>query len=484
MPAKGQSLVAASFGYLKGLINPGTLGYVPSKRGQLISTQRFRNNYAPMNFREQAATCRMAADHNWFLRPVLSLRAAVHGAGFALVDPPDGGDGVMLDGYDVGALVDDILHEDLVTGNLVALWRKDQDAPPVTIIDAERVEYRSVGGVETLHMSFAADKLMRNSGAQLRYSYQTSLGNRMFQAMCDGKPITIVKGQDKEWNFAVLPGGKRRGRLTVPELVSVLDDIDMIELAKVGDWNLLWKRKDVIRFWTKGYAVKSGGGAGTESVNITKAQIKELGEGAKEINGPVDIPRNHDLSAEYLTIHPDMLEPKHTAGVIERLLHFGGPEAVALFGSFSQQNGAAPSLMRNARARANVARNRAEKFLHMILSEEEFDSLGYASPDQNLRARWSMRPLHSIDELTRIVKETAGGVASPQTRRDLMDLDDAQESQRMRAAAENWQGYVPPFESAQGLVASAYPDIYPDAPKNVPPGSGGEAGRPSAAEES
>lgn len=475
MSSKGQSIIAASFEYLKGIINPASLGYVPSKRATLLSAQKFRNNYAAMEFREQAATCRMAAEVNWFLRPVVDLRAAVHAAGFGIVGLQEGSEAPR---YDFAALVDDLIQEDLVTSNLICLWRKGEDMPQVSVLDAERCMYRAAGGVETLHLSLPADALMKGASPELKALYREQLGARMFEAMCNGRGITIIKGKDAEWNFAVLAGGKRRGGLTTPQLVSVLDDIDQMELAKVGDWNLLWKRKEVIRFWKKGYAVKSGGGAGIESVNISKAHIKQLGEGAKEINGPSDIPVNHDVETSYLTIGPEQLEAKHLEGIIDRLLHFGGPEAVALFGSFSQQNGAAPSLMRNARVRASVARSRVERMLGMLLTEPEFSSFGIRSA-ADLRVRWSQRPLHSIDELTKLVKETAGGVASPQTRREMLDLDDAFETERMKSAAGDWEGYVPVFEASQGLLREARPEIYRGQPAaQANPSPPGDPGRP------
>lgn len=480
MPAKGQSRIAASFDYGSIGVPYGVGYYRSAARPQQVDRQKWRNNYARMSVRDLIATCRRAAEHNWFLRPVLETRAAVHAAGFRMMRAR-GGD--ALPNYDFQSLAEDLIAEDLVSSNLVCLWRKGVKNPVVTVLDAERVELRQVGGLEEIRVSFSQDVRMR-ANLDLRKQYESALGKRMVDCMCHGKELSVIKDDDDEWNFAVLPGGKRRGCLTVPEVVPVLDDLDMIELAKVGDWNLLWKRKDVIRLWKKGYKVTSGQGAGTESVNITSKQVTEIGDGAAKINGPVDIPANHDVTSEYLLISPDELAPKHLEGAIDRLMMFGGIESVVLLGSFSQQNGAAPSLMRNARARAARSRSRVERMLRMILAEEEFAEMGLAADHA---VRWSRAPLHSVEELRQLVSGTGDGVASPQTRRDWLDLDNEAEGERHREAQDNWRDYVPIFESSQSLVSAAFPDVYPAAKtggeggEGGEGGGGGEPGRPSEA---
>lgn len=480
MPRKGQSRIAANFDYLGGNI-PYGVGYCRSGgRPQQVDRQKFRNNYARMDIRDLIATARRAAEHNWFLRPVLDVRAGVHSQGFRMIDSASGSD-VDLRGYDLQGLVEDLIQEDLVASNMVCLWRKGEDSPPVTVLDSERVRYRQVGGLEEIRISFSADRLMKANRA-LEDQYIKTLGRKMYDCMCSGNEMVIIKDHDDDWNFAVLPGGKRRGCLTVPETASVLDDLDMLELAKVGDWNLLWKRKDVMRFWKKGYKVTSGPGAGTESVNITKSQVTEIGEGAKQINGPVDIPMNHDVSAEYLTISPDELEGKHLQGSIDRLMLFGGIEAVVMLGSFSQQNGAAPSLMRNARARASRSRDRVERMLRQILSSEEFAS--FPMLDQ-IKFRWSQAPLRSVDEIAKMVQTTGGGIASNQTRREWFDLDNEVEGERMLQMRGDWEKYVPVFEPSQSLVQMAFPGIYGKANTSTSSSSSstsGDPGRPGGSD--
>lgn len=410
----------------------------------MIDAQKGRRNYHRMTRREQGALCRRAAGTNWFLRPVLGLRQAATVAGFRATA------GVNEDYRDwLADLVDDMVDEDLHTSNVVCLWRKGGDGVPrVEVLDMAQVDYRSCGGVERITISVSKDPVLRSKEAY--EMARAALGDKMAKACLQGGSATILKGHDDEWDFEVSMDGKNRGALVVPEVVSVLDPLDYMELMGVGDWNLGWARKDVIRMIKKGYKVTQGQGAGVNSVDIKEPEIEELGTAWSGINGNVTIPANHDVDPSYLLVDSGVFDPKQVKSAIERLMVFGGLEAVTLFDSFSQQNGVAPSLLRNARERGIARRARMERLLRRVLAADEFQDVVDAP---RAEFAWSMRPFYSVTDLMELVRGTADGVASPQTRREMLDLDDTRESERMREAHARREDYTPPFEARQGMAA-------------------------------
>jgi hypothetical protein len=453
------------------------------KRPVLIDQQKMRNNWSKVPLPSQIEVCRRVAAENWFVRGVAELRIPSVVAGFKLIPRLGGvpaGEPVVVgvgpsavEGYDFASLVFDIATEEFIASNVVALWRKGSADPVVTILDGERVGYRSCGGLERITLKFTADLVMKRDTAN-KQTYILNLGQRVYDAQCQGKEVTIVKGLDPDWEFEVMAGGKRRGVFATPELVGILDDLDWMELMKAGDWNLGWFRQQVIRIIRKGYAVTVGQGAGVNSVDMTDKERDNLGEGFSKVVGAGNAPVNHDVAINYLTIPPENFDPKQVNGAIDRLLFWGGIEAVALFGSFSQQNGASPSLMRNLRVRIQHKRERIVAFLRRIFAHEEFASLRVETYDFD----WSVKGLYSMEELLNLVRGTAGGVASPQSRRKWLDLDNAEESRLMKEAHADRTAHTPPFEEKQALVAPQFPQDFPGGKSSQPAGPEGDPGRP------
>lgn len=460
-PSPGLDFVTASFDHGFGA---GKLPIWHSPRGgpTLISQQKQRNNWYGMDIRGQMSGCRKVSDQNGLVRPVVDLRHASITAGFRLMS--EGGEDPDAE-YDFAGLVDDIIREDLTTDAVVALWRKDETNPVISILDAERCDYSSVGGIDRIRLRVPQDHAMAKDKA-LKNAYIERLGQRMYDAYCGGKVIDIVRGHDEDWDFRVMTSGKRRGCFRTPELVGILETIDFLELMGVGDWNLAWFRKDVIRLIKKGYK-GTGQHAMTGSVDLTKPQEEQLGKGFSSLSGNANVPANHDVDASYLTMDPSNFDPAQVKAAIDRFLMWAGIEGVILLGSFSQQNGAAPSLMRNHRTMVFSKRTRVERFLREILAADEFQ--GLVDDPAKQRFGWSVKSLYSVDEIAKLVTATADGIASPQTRRQWLDLDDRVESELMRKAHANREDYTPPFEARQGLLKVDGSD---------PGGGGGEPGRP------
>jgi hypothetical protein len=437
----------------------------------MIDLQKGRNNYYKMEVRDQCSICRRMSERNWFLRPVQRLRHASWSEEFRAIDAK-GLD--MKKQYAFAPLAEDILHEHLISTNVVCMWRKGEKLPVVSVLDAETVDYKSVGGREQITIQYSKDEVMARD-KENKAAYIEILGEKVYKAYITGGKVTIIKGVDEEWDFETMIDGKRRGVFCIPEMIPILDTIDYVELMGIGDWNLAWARKDVIRLIKKGYKVAHGQGSGVNSVDITTKEINDLGEGFTKISGNATVPANHDVDPSYLTVPSDNFKPEQVESAMDRLLHYGGIEAVVLFGSFSQQNGAAPSLMRNARTLAFAVRGRIEELLRRIFAADEFKGLDWGGED--MRFHWGVKSLYSMDELLALAKGTNDGTASPQTRRAILGLDNEIEVERLKEAHADRAGYAPPFEAGQALLPAMFEDLA-TASSAATPTTPGEPGRP------
>jgi hypothetical protein len=475
-PTASASVACAGFqwsGGFGGVTKPVWMSPGGGDGRTMIDFQKGRNNYYSMPVQTQVSMCRRMSERNWFLRPVVETRHASYCEDFDALNQVGES---MSNQYAFGPLVADIMHEVLVSSNVVCMWRKGQKLPNITVMDAEKVDYKASGGLERIKVSYAQDQEMAKDKNR-ESEYRKLLGDKMYEAMTKGKPLEIIKGMDEEWDFETLIGGKRRGVFCIPEMVSILDCVDYAELMGIGDWNLAWARKDVIRGIKKGYPVTHGQGAGVNSVDITDLEIAALGEGfGEKVNGNAVVPMNHDVNPFYLTMDGANFDPKIMESAWDRLLHYGGIEAVVLFGSFSQQNGAAPSLMRNHRTRTFKLRRDVEGLLRRIFLAKEFNSLDWGGGDAPPSFFWGVKSLYSMDELLSLSKGTADGVVSPQTRRAWLGLNDRIEGDRMEAAHAARTRYAPPFEAGQALLPAMFDDL---ATADAVPAPPAEPGRPA-----
>lgn len=454
------SAVAAAFEWsvpgMGGLSRP--VWMAPKGGLSMIDTLKGRNNYYKMDVRDQASICRRMAERNWFLRGVLPMRRASITEDFRAMDDK----GQDLSGqYDLRSLVKDVVDERLVTTNVVCLWRKGTELPTVTVLDAETVDYSAAGGLERITIQYSKDEVMAKD-KENKDQYIKILGQRAYDAYTTGGKLTIIKGEDEnEWDFEVMISGKRRGVFCIPEPIPYLDTIDYLELMGIGDWNLAWFRKDVMRIIRKGYKGTQGGGV--NAVDISKDDIKKIGDGFSNLSGNVNVPANHDVDPFYFTVDPANFKPEMVESAIDRLMIYGGIEATILMGSFSQQNGAAPTLMRNARTYAFAVREEIESLLTRILAAPEFSSISGGKGKQGFPTvsfQWGVKSLYSIEEMTTLSRNLHNGTASTRTIREMFGLSDTVEGERIMEEHKNRKANTPSFESGQGLLPMLFPEDF------------------------
>ena len=435
--------------------------------GSVVDTvrglQRFRKNHVKSNIKDQFKLARFLYETNWFARSVLKVQLGVFGAGFqfkgeeakvwAGMNEEEESDDEAAEIYPWQEVAGDVWREWLTCDNVVAIWKKGT-LPHVIVLDCEQVDFRVDAGVQSISVPMKKDQSLSVS-SDLTSALKDQLGVEMFNALQKGSSLRIIKGGESEWDFEALIGGKRTAALARPGIVTAADDLDYIEMTKVGDWNGAWKRKDVIRQVKKGYGITSGPMGGSAKQHAKVKSLKSLSAGVTKISGAANFATNFDVEMAYHLLDSGFFgrEGNITYEARRRLVLWGGFAARLLTEGFSQQRGDRGDVSQILRSEATYHRGKVEGFLKRVFNNPSF--LG-THVDKRLRPEHAQSVLYTSAELeTRVRAAVTHGLASPPTCREEMGYDDARESARMQDAHKRKEDYTPPFEAKQGIVADA-----------------------------
>ncbi len=486
--------------------------YLPglSRRRRGLRTLRLgraRNDWTRYAPRELFAVARGAAEESWFASTVLALNEAVINGGFRMRsraarelvgDVRDQEDDELgaapaasraraeFREYPWAAVVSDVVREFGITDHVVAVWKRrrpeDEELPQINILNAEEVDYQSVYGRELIKIVFAQPRM------QMDQSLELVLGTELFEAMKQGKEFVVRSWQPSEWDFLVLTREKRGQGYRPPRMMAVFDDLEHVEMTRTGDFNGALMRATVTRSTKIGHAVTGSGPlSGTAQYFPTRHQIAAVLDFWEKNQGVVDIAQRFDFLTEYVTFPTDFFAREVSAEAKQRLAMWGGFPALLLLEGLSQVNSVSNYLSRAYAAQMGDVRERVARFLQQIWNSESFLGTDFGEVP-HLAPRWSQRILYDAKDLTNLVTMLfTTGAASPQTiREEFLDFDNEREAVRMKAAHADRAGYMPPFESRQGLLPNMFEDLEPPAPAapdgtGRAPGDGGDgggAGRP------
>lgn len=442
----------------------------------MMEAQKFRANWYSIDRKVLTRIARLVIQRNWFARPVHTLNKKIHGAGFRF-NSPEAREWVKQGDYPFKRVHDDLLDEYLVASSVVAFWRKQAEPgklPTIEIPDMEDVDYEVIGGVPQITVT------VRRNG-KISDELKPIIGDKMWNCIKLGKRLVIVEGlESDEYEFRILKSGKSTAAIEAPEITGILDDLDFIEAIRVGDWNGAWARREIIRHTKKGYGVSSGPNAGTARNNAKYAEIQAILKAMKGILGKTDVATNFDQEIAWLTFPKDFFASEMIQPAYQRLIFWGGLSAILLLKTDSQITGLSGFLHDRVRTQVEGFRADFGTFLSSIFNSPSFRTNIPSAPP--LVPMWSVKPLYTGDALVKYATwaATYAGL-SPQSVRDLFDIDDTAESALMLKAHENRQAYTPPFEPRQGLIQSLFPEDFADGSTGTgESGLPGSPGRPTA----
>ncbi len=455
----------------------------------LADLQAFRTSWANLDVAKQIKVCRNAVQNNWYAGMVHNSRLAVYGHGFRFSTEAAreyaGMEGAGLEErYEAGSpaaypwadVVNDILYDYLAVDNVVAMWRKGLDElPHIVVYDAEDVQYSAVGGVKKITLNVERNAAMAVDTENRAY-YVKQLGERMYDACCRGGELTVVRGQDPDWNFDVLTRGKRRAEYVTPSLVAVLDDLDFLEMVKVGDWNGAYTRKDIFRTATKGSGVSSGSNAGRPMNNATPKNLRDLKGAMEKSSGLTNWAQNWDTKLGFEVFPAEFFGEDLCKDAVKRLVAWGGLHAAMLMDGFSQVSGISPYMARLERPCAQRCRRDVAEFCERIFNDPSFRRNDL---EIKLVPEFNDSVLYNTEELVRLVEhQLSHAVISAETARRIHGVDSKEESSRIRASHDDPLGFTPVHEPRQGMVQFVRGGDGEGG--TVPPasGPGGEGGRP------
>ncbi len=433
-------------------------------KGKTLSGfQKFRRNWAALPLKEQIELCREQTASNWFASMIHETRLAVHVygltfkgkkakrlAGFKGKSKKDRYKAGTMAAYPWEEVVKDIFSDYLAVQNVIALWRKGQDKlPHISVLNAEDCEYKAIHGMRKITLRYTSDYKLNDTPEKTARGV-AQFGQEMFTAMVEGGEIEIEQGQHSDWEFEVLTSGKRKEELSTPAMVPILDDLDFIEMLKIGDWNGAYTRKDILRIATKGHGIKSGSNAGRGVGNAKKKHLTQLMTSLKSAMGLSNFAVNWDTDFKHEFLSSEFFGEHRSKDALKRLIAWGGLEAALLMDGFSQVSGVSPYMARLWRPAVLLCREEVAEFCARIFNNPSFRSEG---SDVLLVPEFSKGILYNTEELTRLGEHLlANGAISIDTFREMHDVDPAKEKKRIEKSHKHPEQNTPVHEPKQGLV--------------------------------
>ena len=464
---------------------------IPGKRRKLSSFQKFRTDWTTKPVVDQIGVCRAQAELNWFANMVHTTRLLLYMHGFSFTtDEARSYAGLDSDmdvenfepgnpkSYPWAEVVGDIFYDYLAVDNVVAMWRKDQDGiPHITVMDAEDVEVTIRGGFKSITITYQPDSAMA-SNATSKEKWIERLGKPMYEKMCHGGQLTI-DDDDPHWAFDMLCAGKRKAGYATPAMVSILDDLDFIEMMKIGDWNGAYTRKDILRIATKGGGVSSGGNAGLPMNSPDQDELDDISGSLKKINGLSNMALSWDTAMSHVFLDSEFFGEHRTRDAIKRLIAWGGLEAALLMDGFSQVSGVSPYMARLWRPGVIQKRKDVAEFAARIFNHPSFRS---DVDEVILYPQFNEGALFNTEELIRLVDHRMShALMSNQSGREMHGLDNEKEGKRIKDSHGDPLSNTPVHEPRQGIVKEMRnmdDNADPGGGSEPAPGSSEEGGRP------
>lgn len=424
-----------------------TIAIPVAGRRTVLAAIKTRPNWYEISRRDIDAMARVVIERNWFAASVHELRCAVYNAGFRFASA-ETREWVEEGGYDFAEVASDMIHEWNVSHAIVAWWTKSGfdsgSLPYIEVPNCGLVDYAVVAGKKQI--SFTPKRVPK-----LAEDLKSTFGETMWEAIRKGRKVTISE-DDEHIGFRVMKDGKSSDPLPVSPLVRIIDDLDFIEAVRVGDWNGAKARWEIIRQTKKGHDAKGSGGTASARGNAKKPELKAILKAMVELTGKKDLVTNWDQNIEWLVFDAQKhFDPALLVEVKQRLLLYGKVFAVLLLKTDSQITGLANFMMDQLRAEVLSFRERFTRFFTGIWESEEFKgTIG----DHDMTPWWSVKPLYGGKALIEFVNLLGtNALAAPSHLREMLDLDDEEQSRLMIESHADPRKYTPPFEPRQGIAA-------------------------------
>ena len=460
-----------------------------SVRGKVFGmakSLRCRTDYLNMTSAEAISHVRLLSPRHWFLNPLNEMRKAFYDENPQLATK-EAQEWNRINGnryrerVDIARLTQDFFSEWFISSNVIAIWKRRQNNDPLPAVifpDPEHCKIISDEGY------LAVEVPGSYMGGGKRAGLIISKNPKRQQKPEGEKKSSYSRDRyAQEWDFQLCQNGKVSTGLEYPTGAILLDDLELYEMFRLGDWVGAYKRREALRHHKLGYAVTSGQQAGQKIGHASTKRIRATNQKMSEINGPGDLATQFDHEIGWVTFPKDHFLSEQYAQLNQRLIYHGGYCAMMLMANRTQIESNGGHLLHMLRQEVDSMRRRAgDRFLHLILNSPSY--LGdLADQTPELRIQWSSQGLYTIDEmLNRAVKLGRPGYASPQTIREWNGLSDEVESERMQDAHTRREDFTPPFEFAQGMLPLIFPDEFADSsnkPPSSPPPISEQGGRPS-----
>ena len=431
-PARREANTEVAFG----AESVGLNGLLPAG---VLSPDLYRSQWCPRDLKGKFEKVRSLKD-SLFVGGLNSVRLAYFADGFRVV-----GEAVrawleerkLLEA--VERLHADVWDEWLLMDNAVVFWRESQDgAPKLVVFDCEIVNYTNRFGIEVLKVK---------PGRQvLSDPEKVAVGDLWAKAYEQGKEIDITN----DGSFHVLTRAKLGKGLCAPRVAQLLDTttpvLSTIDLLMQADYSGAWRHRDVIRHIKGGHPIESGPHSGKNTYHLKAKQKTAIQKEMKARTGAFDVVSNFDVDLGYSYLDPKFFDDIKYKGVYAQYRAWAGAPAFAL-----ETGKVDPVHMDAFGKEGKASRKLVAGLLEKVCNDPRF--LGDAKPPGPIRFAWNPHSFRDFKLMLEWVRMTVGqGLASPQTGREVVELDDQVEGDRLVEAAEKRERYTPVFEPKQGML--------------------------------
>lgn len=440
----------------------------------MLKGQQFRTDWMGKDACDVMEKLRSrACGGDWFLPSWLGVEVDLAMSGFRVVgdgkgatdalDPAQSRDPRLA--FPAAMVAQAAMREYTLMGQCVALWREKEkqaesegveNLPAITILKGETIKELTMAfGVERLKYKIGKITLRRDAKerAEDLKNIRARYGDVFAEAIGRGSDVVeITQGQDG-WHFAFINGGQPSDGLIRPPAVGMMDDLDLVGLLQMGDWNGAWKHKDVTTHVKKGQLLTSGPTAGMMASGLGQKFRAALERILKKIRGCGNLITNGDLTLEYFTLDPAFFDSTKYAAAFQRLSVSAGPLAMMLLSGSSRDAATIEAVAGIQVARIEARRREVGGMLAAILNDERWagdtkEAIG------RVELEWDLGAGYRIEDLVRKIESArADGSLSATTARQFFGLDNRRESARQKASWDEPRDYTPVFEAKQGITA-------------------------------
>jgi len=392
-----------------------------------LSPEEIFDREHPVDLQAAFKLAREWDKQSWLVEQVNKLKLAFYHYGFRLVPHDKGAKDKLAEWLDADddrreglyRYVVSVWEEWLLLDNVVSFWRKEKKVTPF-LLQPESCRYTDAMGLEKLKVDLGYRKAMF-----LDENGQPIDGWTLEEIQRYTRREVLLSEEFDEY-FRVLTRGRRGTGFGTPRLYRIYRTLSQCESMEVGESQLAYAGRLVVRAHSLGFEVRSASNAMKQAEYLWKKErAKGIEEFFKGRQGFAEMTKQFDHKIETIWIDPNHYDARKWDTIVSRCLWWAGPIGYMVITKQLQ-----PFLLPILRADALADRARVGAHLEVVLNAG-----GFQLPCK-VRVKWGERCFNDVRlawDMTKALMQQ--GPVSLTSALEVADFDPAQEAERKREEA-------------------------------------------------